>query len=717
MTDKLNSMSTGSQESDGIDLGRLIGEVIDHKGLIISVTFFFMGLGFLYAFLAPPVYEADSLVQVEQNAGNNFLSSLSDVLPTTPPQLAAEIELIKSRMVLGKTINDLNLSVVIEEKTTPIIGQFLKKIRGDDGSKINVKYFNVPHDALDTKFTIKITGKDSYTINLDDAGELKGQVNEPVSKNGFEILLTQIESPPGTEFSIKRKDTLQVLSDLNDAFTVADTGKDTGVLSLSLTGNDPEKIKTILQSITDNYLLQNIERKSEEAAKSLNFLDRKIPDVKNELNAAENKLNYYRQQNSSVDLTMEAKSLLDTMVQLDAQINQLTFSEAEVSKLYTKEHPTYRALLEKRKTLEEEKNNLKKKINNLPETQQEVLRLTRDVQVGQDVYLQLLNKEQELSITKASTVGNVRIIDNAVTQPDPIKPKKLLVIVVLTVFGTMLSLMYVIVKVAFHKGVQSAEQLEENGLNVYASIPLSDWQLKNVNNSRKKDKKKFDVLIKENGADLAIEAIRGLRTRLYFAMLEAKNNILMISGPSPEIGKTFVSTNLAGVVAQAGQKVLLIDADMRRGYMHHYFGGLPNNGLSEILTGRVDYEKAVVHTDIAGLDYIGRGEIPPNPAELLMGSRIEKFLEWASGKYDLVLVDTPPILAVTDAAIIGRHVGTTLLVARFEKNTVKEIDVAKNRLEHSGVIVKGVILNAVTRKASNKYGEYAYYEYEYKSKE
>ncbi|HBY1773554.1 TPA: polysaccharide biosynthesis tyrosine autokinase, partial [Klebsiella pneumoniae] len=346
-----------------------------------------------------------------------------------------------------------------------------------------------------------------------------------------------------------------------------------------------------------------------------------------------------------------------------------------------------------------------------------VLRLTRDVQVGQDVYLQLLNKEQELSITKASTVGNVRIIDNAVTQPDPIKPKKLLVIVVLTVFGTMLSLMYVIVKVAFHKGVQSAEQLEENGLNVYASIPLSDWQLKNVNNSRKKDKKKFDVLIKENGADLAIEAIRGLRTRLYFAMLEAKNNILMISGPSPEIGKTFVSTNLAGVVAQAGQKVLLIDADMRRGYMHHYFGGLPNNGLSEILTGRVDYEKAVVHTDIAGLDYIGRGEIPPNPAELLMGSRIEKFLEWASGKYDLVLVDTPPILAVTDAAIIGRHVGTTLLVARFEKNTVKEIDVAKNRLEHSGVIVKGVILNAVTRKASNKYGEYAYYEYEYKSKE
>lgn len=714
MTDKLNSAAAANSDSDGVDLGRLIGEIIDHKGLIIAATFFFMGIGILYAFLASPVYEADSLVQVEQNAGNNFLSSLSDVLPTTPPQSAAEIELIRSRMVLGKTIDDLNLNIIVEEKKTPIIGAFLQRFSNIENNSITIKSFNVPTTFLDNNFVLTITGKDTYEIDLENAGVIKGKVNELLSVPGFELLVTGINATQGTEFTIKRRDKLQVLNDLNEAFTVADTGKDTGVLSLSLTGNDPEKIKIVLQSITDNYLLQNIERKSEEAAKSLRFLNQKIPDVKNDLNSAEDKLNNYRQQNSSVDLTMEAKSLLDTMVQLDAQINQLTFSEAEVSKLYTKEHPTYRALLEKRKTLEDEKNNLKKKINNLPETQQEVLRLTRDVQVGQDVYLQLLNKEQELSITKASTVGNVRIIDNAVTQPDPIKPKKLLVIAVLTLFGTVLSLIYIIMKIALHKGVQSAEQLEEHGLNVYASIPLSDWQ---INNISKKSTQKYKVLITENGADLAIEAIRGLRTRLYFAMMESKNNILMISGPSPEIGKTFVSANLAGVVAQAGQKVLLIDADMRRGYMHQYFSGHSRDGLSEILTGRVEFEKAVTKTDIKGLDYICRGEIPPNPAELLMGDRISKFLDWASKNYDLVLVDTPPILAVTDAAILGRHVGTTLLVARFDKNTVKEVDVAKNRLEQSGVVVKGIILNAVTRKASNKYGEYAYYEYDYKSRE
>ncbi|MEC5101099.1 Wzz/FepE/Etk N-terminal domain-containing protein, partial [Raoultella ornithinolytica] len=254
MTDKLNSAAAANSDSDGIDLGRLIGEIIDHKGLIIAATFFFMGIGILYAFLASPVYEADSLVQVEQNAGNNFLSSLSDVLPTTPPQSAAEIELIRSRMVLGKTIDDLNLNIIVEEKKTPIIGAFLQRFSNIENNSITIKSFNVPTTFLDNNFVLTITGKDTYEIDLENAGVIKGKVNELLSVPGFELLVTGINATQGTEFTIKRRDKLQVLNDLNEAFTVADTGKDTGVLSLSLTGNDPEKIKIVLQSITDNYL-------------------------------------------------------------------------------------------------------------------------------------------------------------------------------------------------------------------------------------------------------------------------------------------------------------------------------------------------------------------------------------------------------------------------------------------------------------------------------
>ena len=194
--------------------------------------------------------------------------------------------------------------------------------------------------------------------------------------------------------------------------------------------------------------------------------------------------------------------------------------------------------------------------------------------------------------------------------------------------------------------------------------------------------------------------------------MEARNNVLMISGASPNAGKTFISSNLAAIIAQAGQKVLLIDMDMRKGYTHKLFNLNNDNGLSDILSGRTEIQNAIKNVSVAGIDYISRGISPPNPAELLMHHRLGGLIDWASQNYDIVILDTPPILAVTDAAIIGHYAGTTLLIARFEENTVKEIEVSFKRFEQSGVIVKGCILNGVVRKASSYYG-YGYNHYGY----
>lgn len=355
----------------------------------------------------------------------------------------------------------------------------------------------------------------------------------------------------------------------------------------------------------------------------------------------------------------------------------------------------------------------------MPKTQQEILSLTRDVQAGQEVYMQLLNKQQELSINKASTVGNVRIVDYADTQLKPVKPKKIFVILFAIILGAVSSITLVLVKMLLHKGIDSAEELESNGVNVYASIPLSEWQSARDKELKLRGKKlntrSNELLATGNPADLAVEAIRSLRTSLHFAMLDAKNNILMISGASPSIGKTFVSVNLAATIAQSGQKVLVIDSDMRKGYIHDIFGVNANDGLSTILAGQVSPAQTVVHSTVANLDVLPRGKVPPNPSELLMSERFEKLLAWASENYDFVLVDTPPILAVTDAAIIGHHVGTSLMVARFDVNTVKEVEVSIRRFEQNGVEIKGVILNAMVRKLGSYYSNYGYYQYEYKS--
>ena len=704
------------KDSDEIDLGRLVGELIDHRKLIISVTALFTLLSLVYALFATPIYQADALVQVEQKQANAILSNLSQMLPDSQPQSAPEIALLQSRMILGKTVDDLNLQTRVKQDYFPIFGRGWARLTGEKPSEINISRLYLPVTDDDSP-EIKLIVKDDmhYTLKS-DSFSIDGKVGELVDAKNISIKVDSITAPKGTTFSVSYVSKLKAISDLQDILTVADQGKDTGILTLSLTGDNPKLIEKIIDSITNNYLAQNISRQAAQDEKSLDFLNRQLPQVRGELDAAEDKLNLFRRQNDSVDLSLEAKSVLDQIVNVDNQLNELTFRESEISQLYTKEHPTYKALMEKRKTLQDEKAKLNKRVTAMPETQQEILRLSRDVESGRAVYMQLLNRQQELNIAKSSAIGNVRIIDNAVTEPKPIKPKKIIIVLLGIILGGGVSVAIVILQVFLRRGIESPEQLEELGVNVYASIPVSETFSKKTSQSFKRNKIKGvneyrdGLLAIENPADLAIEAIRGLRTSLHFAMMEARNNILMISGASPNAGKTFVSTNLSAIIAQSNKKVLFIDADLRKGYTHKLFEVSNDNGLSDLLAGKTDIAKAIKKLPAAGFDFISRGNIPPNPAELLMHERFGKLLEWANNEYDLVVIDTPPILAVTDAAIIGNYSGTTLLVARFEMNTPKEIEVSVKRFEQSGVKVKGCIMNGVVKKASSYYSYgYSYY--------
>ncbi|EMY7925546.1 polysaccharide biosynthesis tyrosine autokinase [Klebsiella aerogenes] len=708
------------QENNEIDFGRLFGELIDHRKLIISITTGFTVIAVLYALFATPIYEANALIQVEQKQGNALIDSLSQMLPDSQPQSAPEIALLQSRMILGKTVDDLNLQALVEQKHFPLLGKGVARLLGEKEGNLEINRLYLPKDAGGKVPEILVTVKDDkhYTVDFDGI-VLQGTVGVPLDEKGIALDIKSIDAKPGTQFEVKYYSRLKAITNLQESFSALDQGKDTGMLNLTLTGEDPDFISRVLNSISQNYLAQNVARQAAQDAKSLEFLNNQLPLVRGDLDSAENKLNQYRQQKDSVDLTMEAKSVLDQIVNVDNQLNELTFREAEISQLYTKEHPTYKALMEKRKTLQDEKNKLNKRVSGMPSTQQEVLRLSRDVESGRAVYMQLLNRQQELNIAKSSAIGNVRIIDDAVTDPKPVKPKKIIVILAGIVLGFIVSIAMVFVQVFLRRGIESPEQLEELGVSVYASVPVSEWLTKHSAKNNIRNKNQSDRLLAvENPADLAVEAIRSLRTSLHFAMMEAENNILMISGASPNAGKTFISTNLAAIIALTGKKVLFIDADLRKGYVHKMLGHKQTKGLSDILSGQSSVESTIEKVTSGEFDYIGRGQVPPNPAELLMHSRFSDLLKWASSNYDLVVIDTPPILAVTDAAIIGRYAGTTLLVARFESNTVKEIAVSVRRFEQSGIDVKGAILNGVVKKASSYYGYgYSYYGYSYSDKE
>lgn len=581
-----------SKDDEGLDLGRLLGEVIDHRKLIVSVTSLFTLLALLYAIFATPIYQADALIQVEQKQANAILSNLSQMLPNSQPQSAPEITLLGSRMILGKTVDDLNLQIRAKQDYFPVFGRGLARLLGEKPNNISISRLYIKNSEGDEVPEIKLTVLDERNYKL-DVGDLvlKGKTGSLLEKDGIALLVDKIEATPGTTFSIKYVSRLKAISDLQEALEVADQGKNTGMLGISLTGDNPVLIEKIVDSISNNYLAQNIARQAAQDAKSLDFLNEQLPQVRSDLDLAEDKLNKYRQQNDSVDLSLEAKSVLDQIVNVDNQLNELTFRESEISQLYTKEHPTYKALLEKRKTLQDEKAKLNKRVANMPGTQQEILRLSRDVESGRAVYMQLLNRQQELSISKSSAIGNVRIIDNAVTEIKPVKPKKILIVLIGIVFGGIVSIGLVLLRVFLRKGIESPEQLEEVGCNVYASIPVAEAYTKITEQSKKWSRKENKInqgfLAVDNPADLAIEAIRGLRTSLHFAMMESRNNVLMISGASQNAGKIFVSSNLSAVIAQTGKKVIFIDTDMRKGYTHKLFNVSNDNGLSDILSGDV----------------------------------------------------------------------------------------------------------------------------------
>lgn len=705
--------------------------------MIVGFTFVFTVIGVAYALLTTPVYRVNSLIQVEDDTGSMpGMEDISSLLGSTS-SATTEIQLIKSRAVLGEVVDDLNLDIVIEPNYFPVISQAIaRRFVGSEGElaeplwgesyawggeALDIGRMGVPDMEFGDALTLKATTNGWRLHNSEDEPVLEGKVGQAETAGDYTLMVKKLAANPGTTFKVTKRRLYSAIAELQEDIGASEQGKDSGIISMGYEHEDYRLAEQVLNDVGDNYVRQNVERNSAEAAKSLAFLRNKLPEVKQELEAAEDKLNEFQVRAVTIDITAEAEAILEQVVELEKQISQLDIQRAEIEQRFQPTHPRYKAWSSQMVELKQRRAELDSRIGGLPETQQELVRFRRDVEVGNEIYLQMLSNVQQLDIVRAGTVGNVRVVDSAaVNVEEPVKPKKSLIVAIALLLGGFFGVAVVLIRSAFNRGVENAEDIENMGLPVYAGIPLSESQAAIEKKSGKRGSRgqnqKSRLLAVENPADLAIEALRSLRTSLHFGMMDAKNNILMISGPSPGVGKTFVSTNLAAVMAQTEQKVLLIDADMRRGLSHEIFKVSNDKGLSDLLSGQVSLADVSQCTELKNLTFIPRGTVPPNPSELLMSKRFEEFLNEVCPQYDLVIVDTPPILAVTDSAIVGKHVGTTMLVTRFGLNPVKEIEHTQRRFEQNGVDVKGVIFNAVVKKASAYgYGGYGYYNHEYKA--
>lgn len=544
-------------------------------------------------------------------------------------------------------------------------------------------------------------GENRYALHIDNQ-TFEGKVGELLKQDEISLLVSSINAEVGQEFTLSKDARYSTIENLRNTLTIAEVGKGTGIISLAIKGADKTENVQILNSIIQNYVDQNTERKKEVTNNTLQFLDEYLPKVKTKLDNYENQLNAFRKKNESIDLSLEAKSALDSALQVEEKLNELTFKEVEIQQLYTRNHPAYQSLLDKRQQLLREKEKISKNIQKLPNTQQQIVRLTRDVESEQAIYNQLVAKQQELSVLNSGITADVRIIDSAESQPNAVAPKKSLILVLATILGFIVGCAYVIAREFFNNKIKGTEDIDALGVNVYATIPFSTHEKKLIAAGNKRP------LALENPADTAVEAIRSLRTSVYFSVMNQGNNLVMISSASPGVGKSFVTSNMTVVLANAGKKVLLIDTDLRKGRIHKAFGLSNKTGLSEYLAQQDITQPTIHHGVIENLDVICRGKNVTHSSELLMGERFKHLLDTVKGQYDIVVIDTTPILAITDSAIIGKYVGTSLLIAYYGVNTVKDIELSLKRFKQNDIEITGVILNGIDAKSDDYNYVYEY---------
>ncbi|KVE36257.1 polysaccharide biosynthesis tyrosine autokinase [Burkholderia sp. TSV86] len=705
-------------DEEDVVLGHLLQVIIDDIWLLLGIALVVVAFASFYCYVAKPMYSADAHVRVE--SGDSTSQALTQtqtgaVINSGPPtpQTDAEIEIIKSRGVVAPVVEQFKLNVSVMPKTFPILGAIAARLAapghpaepwldmpsyGWGGEEAVIDSIMVAPAFEGRKLTLTAGTADDFTLTDPDGRLLlRGKLGK--IERGAEVTMkvTKLIARPGTQFVVVRLNDLDAITGFQSGIQVSEQGKQTGVIQISLEGNDPEQTAQIANALAQSYLHQHVTSKQAEATKMLEFLKSEEPRLKADLERTEAQLTEYQRTSGSINASDEARVYLEGSVLYEQQIAAQRLQLASLAQRYTDEHPLVVAARRQLGQLEAERSRYERKFRGLPLTEAKAVALQRNAKVAEDIYVLLLNRVQELSVQKAGMGGNIRLVDAALRPGQPIKPKKALILSAAMLLGLIVGTGAVFLRRNLLRGIEDPDRIERMfNLPLYGLVPHSDEQARldaSARNAAGRAPQPILACVKPK--DMSVESLRSLRTAMQFVITETKNRVVLLTGPMPRIGKSFLAVNLAALVAHSGKRVLLIDADMRRGMLERHFDAEPASGLSELLSGQAALEEAIRETTVPGLSFISSGACPPNPSELLMSPRLSQYLDGIAKRYDLVLVDSPPILTVTDAAILGELAGATFLVLRSGMHTEAEISDAIKRLRTAGVYLQGGIFNGV----------------------
>jgi tyrosine-protein kinase Etk/Wzc len=505
-----------------------------------------------------------------------------------------------------------------------------------------------------------------------------------------------------------------LLNSLFKAYLVQEIDRKSEVANLSLTFIDNQldeinaKLK-VSESDLESYKESNdvitLSSKAESISKQLVEYETKMQELSIEENIMNNLYQYISSNQNLSGLTVGSITFADpVLASLIKNLHELSAQKDTLLMDYTELHPEVQKLEKtvaslRRQIIASLKNNLgqisqrkaslnglidkyKSSLETLPKQERDLTRLTRHFSVNEKVYSFLLEKRAETAILKSSTISNGRVLDQALNFKKPIKPKRILIVLVGLILGIIVGLAYAFLREFLNHTIKNTEEIEKySSMPIYGVIPLN------------KNKKTSNVFL---------EAFRSIRTNLQFLPQNEKSRVISITSSVSGEGKTTIASKLAQIIAQSDKRVIVLDMDLRKASIHKEFDLANNIGMSNYLTHQNSLEEVIKKTNSKNVDVITTGVLPPNPSELILTNAMKKLLEELKESYDYIIMDTPPVGLVTDALILMNYSDITFTVVRANytrKEFIRNLDRLSKEHSHNHV---GMILNGV--EIGDKYG-------------
>tara|TARA_A100001388_G_scaffold159362_1_gene118857 strand:+ start:12114 stop:14240 length:2127 start_codon:yes stop_codon:yes gene_type:complete len=692
MTEKLTSENfySSNNENDEIDLGKIFRFLLMQSKLILSIVSVVLVLSIINYSFSTKKYLIQSLLQYEAFNQNIFDPSKS--LQMASSGSASDITnlttLYESRTNYLKVIRDLNLNISIEG-----LG---------DNESIDIKISSDKENHLENhklKFSFNESG---YALLDEDLNEIQAK------KYGEEILfknlIISIKSSNLKEYrpiDIRFKSPESMYSSFKSNMDVKSNAsrntffRNEGLITVSYITDNVELGKEIINYSNRIFLNQRIYDETEKSRKAISFIDKNIKSIEESVETNKIKLKQFREKNKSIDVSLETAAIISKIQSLDESLNSIDIELAKAEEIYTSNNPAYLNLLTKKTLIEKQKEEVLSEIELMPKEQQEYIDLYNDLEVSQALFEELESRRLGFSILEASTIGDIRVVDEAYV--DTMVSPQILTILIFTLLSFVIACFIAIVRGFNFLPISNPAELFDNNIHlpIIGVIPKID----NFEISP-------DDLKLSNSIESLIVSVNSIQNN------DLDKKIITVTSPSPGNGKSTISMKLAEGFAKIGKKVLLIDNDLKRGNIAKNYN---IKSISEKTFNSIDESTLNNYMVYDNFYIIPRVKGLSNSFQFLYNYQYKEKIKTFKDNFDYIVFDTGPILSVADSSILIEQSDLNILVVRHGINKMNEIKQSIDNFKQINKDIDGIVYNAYTKPKSyyGYYGIYGSYSYQY----